>query len=41
MMIQCIKRMFGESPNGSTEQGKIINDFHVQRIIKLIDTAGG
>ena len=33
--------MFGESPTGSAEQGKIINDFHVQRILKLIDTSGG
>ena len=41
MMIVCIKRFWGESPEGSEDQGKIINDFHLQRLIKLIDTSGG
>jgi hypothetical protein len=29
MMIDRTKVMFGESPTGSADQGKIINDFHV------------
>jgi len=33
--------MFGESPTGSAEQGKMINDFHLQRVMGLIDTSGG
>ena len=41
MMIDRTKIMFGESPTGSADQGKIINDFHVQRILNLIDTSGG
>jgi len=40
-MIVCIKRFWGESPEGSEDQGKIINDFHLQRLTKLIDTSGG
>ena len=40
-MIQCTKRLFGESATGSAEQGKMINDFHLKRVIKLIDTSGG
>lgn len=41
MMIDCTKRMFGENDTGSSEQGKIINDFHLQRILKLIENSGG
>jgi aldehyde dehydrogenase (NAD+) len=41
MMIVCIKRFWGESPNGSEDQGKIINNFHMERLTKLIDTSGG
>ena len=33
--------MFGEKPGGSDEMGKMINDFHTERMEKLIDTAGG
>lgn len=40
-MIECIKAFWGEKPDGSNEQGKIINDFHVKRLTKLIDTSGG
>jgi aldehyde dehydrogenase (NAD+) len=40
-MIECIKHFWGEKPDGSDEQGKIINNIHVARLTKLIDTAGG
>jgi aldehyde dehydrogenase (NAD+) len=40
-MILCTKRLFGESATGSAEQGKMINDFHLKRVIKLIETSGG
>lgn len=35
------KQMYGEKPEGSEFQGKMINDFHTERVKKLIDTAGG
>lgn len=35
------KQMYGEKPEGSEFQGKMITDFHVDRVKKLIDTAGG
>lgn len=41
MIIDRTREMYGESPTGSAEQGKIINDFHVQRLTKLIDSSGG
>merc|ERR1712147_182353 len=41
MGIATIKRYWGESPNGSDSQGKIINDFHVKRLMNLIDTSKG
>lgn len=40
-MIETIKRFYGEKPDGSTEQGKIINEFHVKRLLNLIDTSEG
>ena len=40
-MIVKIKRQFGESEEGSADMGKVINDFHVQRLIKLMETSGG
>jgi aldehyde dehydrogenase (NAD+) len=33
--------MWGEHPNGSPEMGKVITDWHCDRIKKLIDTSGG
>ena len=36
MMIDCIKRFWGEDPNGSDQLGKIINKFHVDRLTKLL-----
>ena len=33
--------MFGEKPGGSDEMGKMINDFHTERMENLIKTAGG
>lgn len=35
------KEMYGEKPDGSELQGKMINDFHTDRVAKLIDGAGG
>lgn len=36
------KQMFGEGkPEGTELQGKMINDFHCNRVSKLIDSAGG
>lgn len=40
-MIECIKKFWGEKPDGSDSQGKIINEIHVKRLTKLIDSAGG
>eukprot|EP00347_Sterkiella_histriomuscorum_P016755 403351976 len=36
-----LKEQYGEHPNGSQDQGKIICDWHCDRIKKLIDTSGG
>ena len=33
--------MYGEKPEGSEMQGKMINDFHTNRVKNLIDGAGG
>ena len=33
--------MYGESVNGSSEMGKIITDWHCDRLKDLIDTSGG
>ena len=41
MLIEAIKRFYGEQPEGSDEMGKIINDFHVKRLTHLLDTSGG
>jgi len=35
------KEMYGEKPEGSELQGKMINEFHTERVGKLIETAGG
>lgn len=35
------KMMYGEKPEGSEFQGKMINDFHTDRVQKLIEGAGG
>ena len=40
-MIETIKRFWGESPNGSNDEGKIINEFHLKRLTKLMDTSNG
>lgn len=40
-MIQTIKRFYGEKADGSTDQGKVINDFHVKRLTNLMDTSKG
>lgn len=40
-LIETIKRFWGEAPEGSNEMGKVINDFHVKRLTKLLDTSGG
>jgi len=36
-----IKFMFGDSPTGSDDMGKMINTFHTERMQRLIKTAGG
>lgn len=38
---QSIRRMWGDLPNTSEEMGKIINDFHWERLTKLMQTSGG
>ena len=40
-MQLTIEAWFGTSNDGHGDQGKIINDFHVKRLEKLINTAGG
>jgi aldehyde dehydrogenase (NAD+) len=40
-LIECIKRFWGEKPEGSEQMGKIINDFHLKRLTNLLDTSGG
>ena len=35
------KELYGESPNGSENQGCMINEFHTERVENLIKTAGG
>ena len=36
-----IRRTFGDDPKGHPDMGKIISDFHVKRLAKLIETSGG
>ena len=36
-----LKVIFGEKPEGSSDMGKMINEFHTDRMEKLIKTAGG
>ena len=36
-----IKEVYGEKPNGSDDMGKMINDFHTERMERIISTAGG
>ena len=36
-----IKQTFGEKPNGSDDMGKMINEFHTERMERIIETAGG
>ena len=38
---QKIKEMFGEHVNGSPEMGKLITDWHCDRIQKMIQNSGG
>ena len=33
--------MYGDKPEGTELQGKMINDFHCDRVTKLIEGAGG
>lgn len=33
--------MYGESPNGSNEMGKMITDWHCDRLKNMIETCGG
>lgn len=37
----ALKEVFGEKPEGSDDMGKMINDFHTERMERLISTAGG
>ena len=41
MIVPTLRQMYGESPNGSPDMGKIIADYHCDRIKDLIDTSGG
>eukprot|EP00354_Favella_ehrenbergii_P012098 CAMPEP_0170461102 /NCGR_PEP_ID=MMETSP0123-20130129/7153_1 /TAXON_ID=182087 /ORGANISM="Favella ehrenbergii, Strain Fehren 1" /LENGTH=465 /DNA_ID=CAMNT_0010726077 /DNA_START=291 /DNA_END=1688 /DNA_ORIENTATION=+ len=36
-----IQKFYGEKPEGSDLQGKMINEFHTKRVKGLIDSAGG
>ena len=36
-----IRAFYGESPTGSAEMGKVVTDWHCDRIKKLIDTSKG
>jgi aldehyde dehydrogenase (NAD+) len=40
-LIESIKRFYGESPDGSDQMGKIINDFHMKRLTELLDSSSG
>lgn len=40
-LIDSIKRFYGESPNGSDQMGKIVNDFHMKRLTDLLDSSNG
>lgn len=33
--------MYGNHPNGSDEMGKIVTDWHCDRLKKMIETSGG
>lgn len=33
--------MFGEHPNGSPEMGKVVTDWHCDRLKKMIEQSGG
>ena len=33
--------MYGEHPNGSPDMGKIVTDWHCDRLKSLIETSGG
>jgi acyl-CoA reductase-like NAD-dependent aldehyde dehydrogenase len=33
--------MYGNHPNGSPEMGKIVTDWHCDRLKKMIETSGG
>lgn len=35
------RQMFGNHPNGSPDQGKIVTDWHCDRLKKIIETSGG
>ena len=41
LLIVKIKNQFGESEEGSADMGKVINDFHVKRLTRLMETSGG
>jgi aldehyde dehydrogenase (NAD+) len=36
-----VHEMFGNSPTGSDEMGKMVNEFHTKRMENLLNTAGG
>jgi aldehyde dehydrogenase (NAD+) len=40
MIVTC-KYFWGEDPKGNDQQGHIINDFHFERVKKLMETSGG
>jgi len=35
------KQMYGEKPTGDENMGKMVNDFHTNRVAQLLETAGG
>ena len=38
---QAWLRMFGQNPEESADYSRIVNDFHMDRLERLINTAGG
>jgi aldehyde dehydrogenase (NAD+) len=41
MMLVAIKTQWGDDPNGSDEMGKMITEFHCDRVMDLIKNSNG
>ena len=40
-VVVKVKEIYGERPNGSDHQGKMISDLHTNRMERIIKSAGG